>query len=82
MPTKTPDPRNPGIPPSSSHAFLEANSGIQAVVIADHSAAYANPYYDSDYDVVGNVNTDLVCDAARLIVGCAASRFLFRQALN
>lgn len=69
--TKTPDSRNPGIPPSSSHAFLEANPDIQAVVIADHSAAYVNPYYDSDYDLVGNVNADLVCDAARLIVRCA-----------
>lgn len=66
--------RTPGVPPSSSHAFLLENPDLAAVVIADHADQYANAFYDSDWDQLSNVQAQLVCDAAQMIARCAELR--------
>lgn len=62
----SPDP--PGVPPDSSlTSFLRQNPQTPGLVLTDFDAAFSNPYFQSVYDDVGNIDADVIVDAATLI---------------
>ncbi|KAL1502773.1 hypothetical protein ABEB36_007871 [Hypothenemus hampei] len=44
------------LPPSSLHTFIRANNTVQGMVLADHQYEYRNPFYNSIYDNVSNID--------------------------
>ena len=57
---------NPGIPPSSLMSFLRANSSIAGAVLTEFDSAYGNPFYATESDVGGNINSGSIAAAATL----------------
>ena len=53
-----------GIPPASLSSFLRVKPAIEGVVLADHSAAFSNPFYQSHLDTVENVQVGSLVAAA------------------
>ena len=72
------DADNPGIPPASLSSFLRVKPSIQGVVLAEHSAAFTNPYYQSQFDDSENIEPDSLAAAAVVVAkslhALAASR--------
>ena len=61
------DSGNPGIPPASLSSFLRVKPLIQGVVLAEHSAAFTNPYYQSQFDDSKNIEPESLAAAAVVV---------------
>jgi nicastrin len=60
--------RTPDVPPGSSlKSFLRQNPQTPGLVLADFDEAFSNPYYQSSFDDVGNIDADVIADAATLV---------------
>ncbi|CAI0627054.1 unnamed protein product [Linum tenue] len=58
---------NPGIPPSSSMAFVKKNSSTSGFVLEDFDAAFSNKFYHSHLDDPSNINSSSIVAAASLV---------------
>ncbi len=67
---------NPGIPPSSLSSFLRVKPSLPGVVLAEHQGPFTNPYYQSRFDTVDNIQPASLAAAAvvlaRALHGLAA----------
>ncbi len=55
---------NPGIPPSSLSSFLRVKPSLLGVVLAEHQGPFTNPYYQSQFDTVDNIQPASLAAAA------------------
>ncbi len=55
---------NPGIPPSSLSSFLRVKPSLPGVVLAEHQGPYTNPYFQSRFDTVDNIQPASLAAAA------------------
>jgi hypothetical protein len=69
------DTKDLGMPPSSLHSFSSFKSfaAVKSLILTDHSSIYTNRYFDSVFDDYRNVNSDIVCAAATLILRTVVS---------
>lgn len=58
---------NPGIPPASLSSWLRLKPSIKGVVLAEHRAAFTNPFYQSHLDTAEEVQTGSLVAAAVLV---------------
>ena len=69
---------NPGIPPSSLSSFLRVKPSLPGVVLAEHQGPFTNPYYQSRFDTVDNIQPASLAAAAvvlaRALHGLAAGK--------
>ncbi|DBA90918.1 TPA: hypothetical protein ACH3X1_016125 [Trebouxia sp. C0004] len=69
---------NPGIPPSSLSSFLRVKPSLPGVVLAEHQGPFTNPFYQSRFDTVDNIQSASLAAAAvvlaRALHGLAAGR--------
>lgn len=69
---------NPGIPPSSLSSFLRVKPSLPGVVLAEHQGPFTNPYYQSQFDTVDNIQPASLAAAAvvlaRALHGLAAGK--------
>ncbi|DBA69331.1 TPA: hypothetical protein ACH3X2_012908 [Trebouxia sp. C0005] len=69
---------NPGIPPSSLSSFLRVKPSLPGVVLAEHQGSFTNPYYQSQFDTVDNIQPASLAAAAvvlaRALHGLAAGK--------
>lgn len=61
------DKTNPGIPPSSTMAFMKKNPQTSAVVLEDFDTKFVNKFYHSHLDDLSNVNSSSVVAAASVV---------------
>lgn len=61
-------PSTPDVPPDSSlTSFLRQSPQTPGLVLTDFDAAFSNPYFQSSYDDVGNIDPDAIADVATLV---------------
>lgn len=56
--------RNPGVPPSSLFTWLRVRPSIRGVMVADFDEVFENPFFESRFDNVTNVDIDRITAAA------------------
>ncbi|KAF2565568.1 hypothetical protein F2Q68_00026486 [Brassica cretica] len=61
------DKTNPGIPPSSTMAFMKKNPQTSAVVLEDFDTKFVNKFYHSHLDDLSNINSSSVVAAASVL---------------
>lgn len=58
---------NPGIPPSSLSSFLRVKPSLPGVVLAEHQGPFTNPYFQSRFDTVDNIQPASLAAAAMVL---------------
>lgn len=57
----------PGIPPSSFMSFLHQNSSIPGVVLEEFDSSFINPYFQSLYDTVDEIDPRSIASVAEIV---------------
>jgi hypothetical protein len=69
----------PGLPPSISESFLDQNSSIGAVFLADFDTQYTNQYDQSIFDLPNNLNASSLLNLTTYPNLCLKSTYIARS---